>query len=208
VNKLHIDWSFPSGTAFEVPAHQMVRIEAHYINTGSTMIEGTGAVTFHGVPKASAPPFTPASFLLWGTRQIDIPAHSPGSAGPNFVAGTAGTHLLSIFTHQHELGTGIEVWESSKAGDMATEIANDPDWSNPSWTLLDKPFDFDGQNGLTYKCQWDNTTNSPITFGESALDEMCLIGGYYYPGTRFDLRLTGNPQQSAPTPGSVDAGAD
>jgi hypothetical protein len=34
-----------------------------------------------------------------------------------------------------------------------------------------------------------------VTFGESALDEMCFIGGYYYPGNGFDLRIQGGDAQ-------------
>jgi hypothetical protein len=205
VNKLKLEWTFPSGIAFEMPANQMVRIEAHYINASQAEVEGSGTVTFQGTAKASAPPFTPASFLLWGTTQIDIPPGAKYSVGPNFVAGTANTHLISIFTHQHELGTGIQVWASAAAGDLSNRIADDPDWSNPSWRLLDPQFDFDGTSGLSYQCNWDNTTEWTVTFGESALDEMCLIGGYYYPAHGFDLRLNGGP---AVTGGSADAGSD
>jgi hypothetical protein len=203
VNKLAIDWTFPSGIGVEVPANQMLRIEAHYINTTSATLQGAGSVTFQGSPKSSAPPYTPASFLFWGTDNINIPPMSKSSTGPIFMAGTANTHLISIFTHQHELGTGIQVWASSGPGDMSNSIANDPDWSNPSWRLVNPPVDFNGTNGLTFQCSWDNTTPYPIVFGESALDEMCFIGGYYYPGNGFQFRLA-----SAVTGGFSDAGSD
>jgi hypothetical protein len=205
VNKLKLSWTFPMGIGVEVPANQMVRIEAHYINTTAADLKGSGTVTLQGTPKSSAPPFTPASFLFWGTESIDIPPGSKYTAGPNFRAGTANTHLISIFTHQHELGTGIQVWASASPGDMSKRIADDPDWSNPSWTLLDPQVDFDGTSGLTYQCDWDNTTPWTIHFGESALDEMCFIGGYYYPAHGFDLEITGTP--TAPG-GAVDSGSD
>jgi hypothetical protein len=205
VNKLKISWAFPSGVGVELPAHQMVRIEAHYINASPGSIEGLGTVTFQGAPKTSAPPFTPASFFFWGTETIDIPAGQKYTAGPNFQAGDANTHLISIFTHQHELGTGVQVWKSAHEGDLSNRIVNDTDWSNPSWNLLDPQFDLDGTNGLSYQCDWNNTTQSTVTFGESALDEMCFIGGYYYPGHGFDLRVAGAP---GPTGQFVEAGSD
>ena len=205
VNKLKLEWTFPSGIAFEIPAHQMMRIEAHYINASQAEVEGSGTVTFQGTTKASAPSFTPASFLLWGTTQIDIPPGEKYSVGPNFQVGTANTHLISIFTHQHELGTGVQVWASAAPGDTSNRIADDTDWSNPSWRLLDPQFDFDGTNGLSYQCDWDNPTQWTVTFGESALDEMCLIGGYYYPSHGFELRLAGG---AAVTAGAPDAGSD
>jgi hypothetical protein len=205
VNKLKLSWAFPSGVGVELPAHQMVRIEAHYINASPDAINGVGTVTFQGAPKASAPPFTPASFFFWGTENIDIPPGQKFTAGPNFQAGQAGTHLISIFTHQHELGTGVQVWESAHEGDLSNRIVDDTDWSNPSWNLLDPQFDLDGTNGLSYRCDWNNTTQSTVSFGESALDEMCFIGGYYYPGHGFDLQVAGT---ASVTGEFVDAGSD
>jgi hypothetical protein len=205
VNKLKLSWTFPAGIGVEVPAHQMVRIEAHYINTAAEDIMGVGSVTFQGTPKSSAPPFTPANFFFWGTEDIHIPPGAKFTAGPNFQAGTANTHVISIFTHQHELGTGVQVWESAHPGDTSKQIADDPDWSNPSWRLISPQIDMNGTNGLSYQCEWYNTTSSTISFGESALDEMCFIGGYYYPGHGFDIRIPG--AMGAPVMG-VDAGSD
>ncbi|HLK40421.1 MAG TPA: hypothetical protein VKU41_26900 [Polyangiaceae bacterium] len=207
VNERKLEWKFPSGVAVEVPKNQMLRIEAHYINTSAADLMGLGAVSFQGTPKASAPSYVAADFLFWGTDSIHIPPGATYSTRPTFQAGTAGTHLVSISTHQHSLGTGIKVWASAQAGDMSRPIANDLDWSNPAWSLLSPTVDFDGTSGLTYQCDWNNTTPWTITFGESALDEMCFVGGYYYPGHGFDLKITGSPTAAAPS-GTSDAGAD
>jgi len=204
INKLQVTWTFPTGVALEIPAHQMVRIEAHYINATNDDIQGVGAVTFQGTPKASAAPWQPAGFVFWGTTQIDIPPGAPATVGPNFQSGIAGTHLISITTHQHELGTGIQAWASSVAGDLSDRIADDINWSTPSWRLLSPAVDFDGTNGLSYQCAWVNTTTSEVTFGESALDEMCFVGGYYYPTHGFDLCLDGT---CLSRPSAADGGA-
>jgi hypothetical protein len=207
VNKLSLTWNFPTGIGVEVPAHQMVRIEAHYINTTATDLSGLGTVTFQGAPKASAPPFTPANFFFWGTEKIDLPPKKRTTVGPNFRAGKAGTHVISIFTHQHELGTGVQVWESAGPGDMSKPIVNDMDWANPSWNLLSPQVDMNGTNGFSYQCDWNNTTAATVTFGESALDEMCFIGGYYYPGHGFDIEVDGLNVNASPSAGP-DAGSD
>ncbi len=191
VNRLNLTFDFPAGVAFEIPPNQMLRIEAHYINATAADLQGQGTVTFQGTPKASAPAFQQADFLFWGTGAIDIPPQSTFTTGPVFQNGIAGTHMISITTHQHELGTGIQAWSSSTAGDMSDSIVDDTDWTNPSWRLLPSVIDFDGTNGLTFQCNWDNTTNQTVTFGESALDEMCFVGGFYYPSHGFDLCVDG-----------------
>lgn len=190
-NKESVHWAFPSGVAQEIPAGTMVKIEAHYINATANAIQGSGKVDFHTTPKAGAAPYQPADFTFWGTLKINVPPNSSASTPMLFQTGIAGTHLLSITTHQHRLGTGIQVWESTAAGQMGTRIANDPDWANPAWTTIAPLYDFDGTNGLTWQCNWTNTTDQAVTFGESALDEMCFVGGYFYPSTKLDLCIDG-----------------
>ena len=180
-NTDHVSFAFPDGVAMDIPAGSMVKIEAHYINTTQGDLQGQGTVTLHGTTKASAPPYQPANFLAFGTLNINIPPSSTFSTGPVFQAAQAGMHLVLITTHEHRLGTRAQVWASSAAGDMSNQIADDTDWANPAWRVLPAQIDFDGTNGLTFQCDWTNTTDQTITFGESALDEMCLVAGYYYP---------------------------
>lgn len=35
--------------------------------------------------------------------------------------------------------------------------------------------------GFMLQCSWNNTTDSSVSFGESALAEMCFFWAYYYP---------------------------
>jgi hypothetical protein len=211
--------TLPSGVGIGIAESQMVRVEAHYINPGATAIQGKGTVTFHGIPAASSPPWQPADFAFWGTTNIQIPAHSTATVGPLFQAGIAGTHLISLSTHQHSLGTDIKVWGSAKPGDLSSLLTNQTDWASPAWQSLTPPIDFDGNNGLSYECSWNNTTAHAVSFGESALDEMCFVGGFYYPSKGFDLCINqgcqnrtagdaGTSGTDAGTEAGTDAGTD
>jgi hypothetical protein len=180
-NAEDVTFSFPKGVAMDIPANSNVKIEAHYINTSASSIQGRGQVTFHATTKAAAPPYQPANFIAAGTTNIDIPPNSTYSTGPIFQAPPAGIHMVLVTTHEHRLGTRAQVWSSAKEGDMSTQIADDKDWASPAWRTLAPQIDFNGTNGLTYQCDWTNTTTQTIQFGESALDEMCIIAGYYYP---------------------------
>ena len=188
-NKQNATWTFPSGVAQDVPAQAMVKLEAHYINTTQSPIMGHGDVTFRGWEKATAPAYQPANFTFWGTMKINIQPHATYSTGQLFQSGIAGTHLIAITTHQHRLGTGVQVWESAAPGQVGPQIANDLNWADPAWGAIQ--YDFDGTNGLTYQCSWENTTDQTVTFGESALDEMCFVGGYYWPSHGLDLCING-----------------
>jgi hypothetical protein len=180
-NAEKVNFAFPDGVGMDIPAGSNVKIEAHYINTTASDLQGQGSVTLHGTAKATAPAYQAANFLAFGTLQINIPPSSSFSTGPKFQAAEAGMHMMLVTTHEHRLGTRAQVWASSAAGDMSNQIADDQDWANPAWKLLGSPVDFDGTNGLTYQCDWTNTTDQTVTFGESALNEMCIVAGYYYP---------------------------
>jgi hypothetical protein len=186
-NKDNESFAFPNDVAVTLPAHQLVKIEAHYINATSAQIQGTGSITLHTTPDAGAAPYQEANYLFYGTKQINIPPNTTYSTGVHFQAAPAGTKFFLVSTHQHRLGTRVQAWASAQAGDMSNPIADDKDWSNPSWKSLDPAVDFNGTNGISYQCDWNNTTSQTISWGESALDEMCFVGGYYYPSKGFQL---------------------
>lgn len=190
-NKPNATWAFPKGIAQELKANTMLKLEAHYINASTAPIDGRGTITFRTLPKAKAPPYQAANFIFWGTTKISVPAHATGGTGKVFQNGIAGTHFVAVTTHQHRLGTRAQVWQSPNATTLGTQIADDRDWANPAWKTLAPPFDFDGTSGLTFECDWNNTTDQAVHFGESALDEMCFIGGYYYPSHGLDLCING-----------------
>ena len=180
-NTEHVTFAFPDGVGMDIPANSNVKIEAHYINATPGALQGQGHVTFHATTKASTPPYQAANFLAVGTTNISIPPNASYSTGPKFEAIPAGLHMVVVTTHEHRLGTRAQVWASAHDGDLSNEIADDKDWASPAWRQLAPQVDFDGTNGLTYQCDWTNTTDQTVTFGESALDEMCIIAGYYYP---------------------------
>ena len=76
--------------------------------------------------------------------------------------------------------------------DLGQPLADDTDWANPAWRSLNPPLDYSGSNGLSFKCDWDNTTDKAVTFGEGALDEMCFVLGYYYPSSGVDTCIDGS----------------
>jgi hypothetical protein len=180
--------TFPTGVALKIQAHQMIGLEAHYINTGAQPLQGQGAVHFETVPLTTAN-VTESDLAFWGTLNILLGAGTQ-SVGPLFASGLAGTHGFALTTHQHRLGTDFKVWFANSASDTNhAPVADTTDWANPPLYRLSPELDFNGQNGLAYQCTWDNTTGQTVTFGESALQEMCFLWMYYYPTHGFDMRF-------------------
>lgn len=182
------DLTFPEGVALKIDAHQMIELEAHYINASANEIQGSGSVTFETVP-VTTENVIESDLAFWGTLNVIVP---PGiqSNGPLFAAGLAGTHGFALTTHQHRLGSDFKIWYANSASDTNhTPVADTTDWANPPLYRLSPELDFDGTKGLAYQCTWNNTTGQLVTFGESALQEMCFLWMYYYPSHGFDMRF-------------------
>jgi hypothetical protein len=190
-NKEKVSWDFPSGIGIDLPANVNVRVEGHYINPTSSDLQGQGTVSFRATPKASHPAYQPAGFMFYGTAKISIPPHASWSTGALFQEAPPDTHRISITTHQHRLGTRVQAWVSESARHVSNPIVDDHDWAQPSWKMLAPFIDFSGKNGLSYQCEWTNTTAETVEFGESALSEMCFVGGYIYPYSGIDLCVDG-----------------
>jgi hypothetical protein len=198
----HASLEFPadeSGTpvGFEIPPHQMVKLEMHYIDTGNFPLSVMGKISFDTVPLSTK--VTKSDLAFWGTTQINIPPNSTGDTGVLFQRALAGTKTFALTTHQHQLGTEMLVWYGEGANDPnKKQVAEGKSWSDPPVELFTPPLDFPkasggtlSTKGLAFQCKWNNTTPNTVTFGESFNDEMCFVWQYYFPSQGFQLCVNG-----------------
>jgi hypothetical protein len=171
---------------FEIEPNQMVHIEFHTINTTQAPIMVTGKALIDTIP-VDTPNVVPSDLAFWGTKNIHIPPMSSFDTGVQYQYGIPGTKSFAVTTHQHHLGTQMQVWYASSETDTSDRIANGLSWSDPPLDLLNPPIDFpaDGTKLLTYDCHWENPTTNEVNFGESFNDEMCFVWHYYYPSQGF-----------------------
>jgi hypothetical protein len=182
----------PSEAAYHLPAGQMVRLEAHYLNTTKSTLMGMGTVVLE--PGAPGKSYQPAGLMFCGSV---FPLYSPGLP-PNtkttlpvgFYKGGAGVDLttLKIFaftSHEHHLGSDVKVWKGTSANKTATQLYDNPSWDNPPLQSYDDSnlLTFGAGEGIAWQCGYDTTGQTQTTFfGESAAtNEMCFIWAYYYP---------------------------
>jgi hypothetical protein len=184
------DLLFPSdesGTpvGFQIDPDQMVKIEFHTINTTSAPLEVTGKALIDTVPLSTK--VTVSDLAFWGTTKILIPANGSYDTGVQYQAAIPGTKSFAVTTHQHHLGTEMQVWYGTGATDLSDRVADGKDWSNPPLVMLNPVLDFpaDGSKGLAYECHWVNPTAKAVFFGEGFNNEMCFLWHYYYPSQGF-----------------------
>jgi hypothetical protein len=94
-----------------------------------------------------------------------------------------GVSYFAMTGHTHRLGTNVTVSGAANATSQATPLYNPTpfDWDSPVLVPLSPPAKLPTGGGFVLKCDWNNTTNATVTFGESANAEMCFFWAYYYP---------------------------
>ncbi len=171
---------YPDATGLRLSAGQLIRIELHHINTTADPIAVTAHVEFDVLPGASD--VQEIGYIFSGTTAINIPPRSTGSARRSYTPPT-GLNLFGVTTHTHQWGTLATVTLSGE------EIHRSTTWSEPPMDTFDPPRVLGATDTFETVCNYDNLSDSTVTFGESANDEMCFMIGLYYPSRGFILDI-------------------
>jgi len=176
--------TLPAGVGYSLQPNQMIRLEMHYINATAGDLDVTATSTFF--PIADDEFENEADFLFLGNPDISIAAHSTESLGPTFLKlpeNLAGARVFGLTGHTHQWGTNVTVATASGKMGPDTPVYDVPDWkwSEPATVYHDPPLELPPGAGFHFTCSWNNTSDHPVGFGESANDEMCFFWAYYYP---------------------------
>jgi len=162
----------PAGIGMQVDQGQQAYVQMHYFNASDAAIVAN--VTVDAEAYAAAETFTPAAAYVTYNTNINVPANSTGMAQGTCTV-PAGAKFFQLSTHAHKHATLTRVTDG---GSMVFESM---EWEHPGarlWTAA--PF-FSFAGPLTYRCEYNNTTNQPVREGDSAAtDEMCMAVGYYF----------------------------
>jgi hypothetical protein len=172
----------PPGVAFSLEENQMVRLELHYVNLEDRRSEVRASSTFEAITDF----VHEADFLFIGNIDVEVPARSTATLGPTFFRVPpeyADVHFFSITGHTHQWGTNVFVGTAESASGPVTAVYDVPGWlwNEPETVYHDPPFQVPAGGGFSFTCEWDNPSDTPASFGESAEDEMCFFWTYYYP---------------------------
>jgi hypothetical protein len=183
----------PAGVAYTFAPHQMIKLEMHYTNKGDTDIDVSANVDFVDADPGSIQ--YEASILLTGSPDVNI----PGGVGQTATlhefftfpaeATFQDVKFFAITGHTHRRGTSVNVkvgMEQDPSG-LVEVYAPDPfEWAEPA-TETPPEFSIPSGGGFDFTCSWTNDSAQPISWGESAEDEMCFFWGYYYPAVDVNV---------------------
>ena len=169
---------FPPGVAVRLEPHAIVYPNLHFHNYTAAPI--TTQAVFNLIPARPGSVKHHAQTIVVGSLNIKIPAQGSASLTGEWRA-PANINLVQISTHQHHRGTRMTVHQIDVAGNDVGELVTSPDWEHPAvrWYYTAKTIH--AGEGLRFTCEWSNPDDHPVHFGVTTEDEMCFVGGYFYP---------------------------
>jgi hypothetical protein len=172
----------PSGLGFSFAANQMLRLELHALNAGTSTVDASARIDVQPLDESTFS--TEAGMLLTSTLAINIP---PGQTTieTNYTLPQAfvGTSAFELTGYTHKLG--VDMFASS--GFTQIYAPSVYVYDNPQIATPNPPVDLPADGGLKVTCIYQNPTSSTVTFGSSANDERCDLRLYYSPARSTQL---------------------
>lgn len=171
---LHI----PDGLTFRIPADSQIMLQTHWINAGTTTIDGQAVAYIRAEPSSPARQSLDL-FNVFATSFM-IPQGQKAMKETTCTIKRDLT-LFSMTGHEHEWGSRVEI-ELIDNGNKNMLWAYDwrPEYqSNPPahYFPVAKPLTLKAGQQLKVTCYWNNTTDKDLGFPR----EMCVASGFYYP---------------------------
>jgi hypothetical protein len=111
-------------------------------------------------------------------RNFEIPPGQTTVYIGDFVA-PFDLNVAMVSSHQHQTATR-EVITPILGGVVQEPIYENRRWNEPHLRWLDPPIHLHPGDRLRLRCEWFNTTDHTLYFGNSANDEMCNLNAYFF----------------------------
>jgi hypothetical protein len=113
----------------------------------------------------------------FGSFQVSLPP-SQKSAIVHECTLPESSRMVALMPHMHRMGTSMTLELGSTADDLQTIYARN-DWNFDQQTVDTLDLDVQAGQYARITCNYDNTTDRTVTYGESSLDEMCFLGVFW-----------------------------
>ena len=182
-------FQFPEGVALRLPGDTVYDLNSHYINLlGAEMMHGEAYVNIYTLPPEEVK--YEAKELLVYNNDINVPPGTTRVTGLDWhvkdeferrgFPADAEVHVIFLSSHMHRHGELFEIHRLSTKELLHRSVT----YNNAPINLFDPPLILDNNDGLRFECTQSNYDKAtPIQFGFTSEDEMCVMYGYYYLST-------------------------
>ena len=166
--------TYPDGVGAAIPAGMGFTVNAHYVNTGPTTLQGQVTVTmFVARPGITTQHAGVLSFIL---TSISDPAQRPALPRERDVLDSHGRER-ALDGRPHAPGR-----DAVRRNVGLDHPVPDHQWSEPPSMAFSPPLQLAANSNVTWTCTYVNDTGDTLTFGESALtNAMCNFSATFFP---------------------------
>ncbi|MBX3232134.1 MAG: peptidylglycine alpha-amidating monooxygenase [Labilithrix sp.] len=174
------DMVLPAAAGFPLEGTTHYVVQIHYANPSHAPDQKDGSG--FGVCTTTELRANDADVMAFGSEHFTVPPRSNYALTCNSdsPSATGDIHIFGMMPHLHDYGTSMTTTLARASGEVEP-LAETTHWdiNNQPWFAVDatvKPGD-----KVRTRCTWQNDTDRPISFGDSALEEMCYAFTMYYP---------------------------
>lgn len=170
---------FPTNTGVPIKAGAGLVMQIHYnLQNGAPQADRSALK----LQFAKTPVLRPALITPLAQQNFTIPPTSTGYSAKNSLTVPNNITLWGLAPHMHTLGREARIEMVAPGASASTCLIDIPKWDF-HWQQL---YFYAGTSGIpvaantkvTLTCTWDNPGSSPVSWGESTSDEMCI--NYFY----------------------------
>jgi len=164
---------FPEGVGQVLPAGTRLLAQLHLLNSSPNPVTDAAEIRMHPSPLTNPRPIK--TYAL-GNFNVSLPPQSPATI--ESVCNVPETvEFVAAFPHMHLMGTSF-TFELGPSADQLTKVfeRNPYSFDNQRLELLNLKLFAGDVTRVT--CNYQNTTDQTITFGESTHNEMCFFVGF------------------------------
>jgi len=155
---------------------QQVLLQLHLQNASDAPITGHTAIRIDYVD--ATPDIMQAGIFGFDNRKLVIPAHT--SAAINEMSCVLGADLdvFAVLGHMHKHGVRIDL---SRGATASAEMLYQENWNFDAQPISSLGLKLKQGDQMFTRCTHDNEGDTPIVYGESSDNEMCILVLYYAP---------------------------
>jgi hypothetical protein len=91
-------------------------------------------------------------------------------------------HIIALAGHYHFRGFRFEAYRVHADGSLGEQLYDYQSFDEPDFRQFDGSLVLHAGEGIEWRCTYQNDTTRTFTFGQdAALEEHCILSGFYYP---------------------------
>jgi hypothetical protein len=189
------DIQFPEGVGQVLPAGTRLLAQLHLLNASGESVTDSAELVMHPSPVQNPRPI--GTYAL-GNFDVSLPPMQ-ASKVESVCTVPETVNLVAAFPHMHLLGTSL-TFEVGPSADQLVKVFERSSYNFDDQRLELVNLTLNAGDVTRVTCNYENTTDQTITFGESTNNEMCFLVGFAADRSGVGGCVIGSTDALAPAP--------